>query len=62
VADHGLAGAAIARGLPTISIADVNDPGLPLAQVRGRTDGVLAIDDNLAPRHFLAVTEAMLAW
>ena len=62
VADHGLAGAAIARGLPTISIADVNDPALPLAQVRGRTDGVLCIDDNLAPRHFLAVTEAMLAW
>lgn len=62
VADHGLAGAAISRGLPTLSIADVNDPGLPLAQVRGWTDAVLPIDDNLAPRLFLPVTEAMLVW
>ena len=62
VADHGLAGAAIARGLETLSIADVNDPGLPLAQVRGWTDAVLPIDDNLAPRLFQPVTEAMLDW
>jgi hypothetical protein len=31
-----------------------------LAQMRGRTDGVLPIDDNLAPRLFLPVTAAML--
>jgi hypothetical protein len=48
-----MAGAAIERGIPTLSIADVNDPALPLAQVRGRTDGVLPIDDNLAPRAML---------
>ncbi len=62
VADHGMAGAAIARGLPTLSIADVNDPALPLAQVRGRTDAVLPLDDNLAPRLFLPVTAAVLDW
>jgi len=62
IADHGMAGAAIARGLPTLSIADVNDPALPLAQVRGRTDAVLPIDDNLAPRLFLPVTAAVLDW
>lgn len=62
VADHGMAGAAIARGLPTLSIADVNDPALPVAQVRGRTDAVLPIDDNLAPRVFVPVTETVLAW
>lgn len=62
VADHGLAGAAIARGIETLSIADVNDPGLPLAQERGWTDAVLPIDDNLAPRLFVPVTEAMLDW
>lgn len=62
VADHGMAGAAIERGLPTLSIADVNDPALPLAQVRGKTDAVLPIDDNLAPRLFVPVTNAMLAW
>jgi hypothetical protein len=60
IADHGMAGAAIAAGIMTLSIADVNDPGLPLAQVRGRTDGVLPIDDNLAPRVFAPVTAAML--
>ena len=60
IADHGMAGAAIEAGVPTLSIADVNDPALPLAQVRGRTAGVLPIDDNLAPRLFVPVTEAML--
>ena len=62
VGDHGMAGAAIARGIATLSIADVNDPALPVAQVRGRTDTVLPIDDNLAPRLFVPVTEAMLTW
>ena len=62
VADHGMAGAAIAAGVPTLSIADVNDPALPLAQVRGWTDGVLPIDDNLAPALFVPVTAAMLDW
>jgi hypothetical protein len=62
VADHGMAGAAIERGIATLSIADVNDPALALAQARGRTDGVLPIDDNLAPRLFVPVTQAMLTW
>lgn len=62
IADHGLAGAAIHRGIPTLSVADVNDPALPLAQVRGRTDTVLCIDDNLVPSLFAPVTEAMLRW
>ena len=62
VADHGMAGAAIERGLPTLSIADVNDPALLLAQVRGRTDAVMPIDDNLAPRLFVPVTNALLDW
>ena len=62
IADHGMAGVAVERGLPTLSIADVNDPALPLAQARGKTDAVLPIDDNLAPRLFVPVTQAMLAW
>lgn len=62
LADHGMAGAAVAAGIPTLSIADVNDPALPLAQVRGRTDGVLVIDDNLTPSLFVPVTQAMLRW
>ena len=62
VGDHGMAGAAVEQGIATLSIADVNDPALPLAQARGRTDGVLCIDDNLPPRLFVPVTQAMLAW
>lgn len=62
VADHGFAGAAIEAGIATLSIADVNDPALPLAQARGRTEGVLLIDDGLRTELFAPVTEAMLAW
>lgn len=62
IGDHGMAGAAIEAGIATLSIADVNDPALPLAQARGRTDAVLPIDDNLAPSRFVPVTAAMLDW
>lgn len=62
VADHGFAGAAIEAGIATLSIADVNDPALPLAQARGRTDGVMLIDDGLQPDLFAPVTDAVLAW
>ncbi|MDP9019577.1 MAG: phosphatase [Actinomycetota bacterium] len=62
VADHGFAGAAIEAGIATLSIADVNDPALPLAGARGRTDGVLLVDDGLRPELFAPVTEAILAW
>ena len=62
VADHGFAGAAVAAGIPTLSIADANDPALPLAQARGRTDGVLLIDDGVKPDLFRPATEAILAW
>ncbi|MDQ4134006.1 MAG: phosphatase [Actinomycetota bacterium] len=61
VADHGFAGTAIEAGIPTLSIADVNDPALPLAQARGRTDGVLLIDDGLEPMVFVPVTDAIVA-
>lgn len=62
IGDHGFAGAAVEAGIPTLSIADANDPGLPLAQARGRTDGVLIIDDGLNPPVYEPVTAAMLAW
>ena len=62
VADHGFAGAAVEAGVTTLSIADVNDPALPLAAARGRTDGVLLIDDGLDPTLFTPVTDAMLSW
>lgn len=60
IGDHGMAGAAVERGIPAISIADVNDPGLPLAHARGRHPALLVIDDNLAPVLFEPVTEYIL--
>lgn len=60
IADHGMAGAAIEAGIPTLSIADVNDVALLLAHARGRHDAVLCIEDNLAPAQFRPVTEFIL--
>ncbi len=62
IGDHGFAGAAVEAGIPTLSIADANDPGLPLAQARGRTDGVLVIDDGIDPSQYEPITAAMLDW
>src|SRR3990172_7390186 len=45
-ADHGFAGAAIERGVETISIADVNDPALLVARAQGRTETVIVMDDH----------------
>jgi hypothetical protein len=49
LADHGFAGAAIERGIETISIADVNDPALLVARELGRTEVVIVMDDNVEP-------------
>lgn len=56
IGDHGMAGAAVERGLPTLAIADINDPALPLAYHRGRCDTVVMIDDNLPPCTYAPVT------
>ncbi|MBI3649211.1 MAG: phosphatase [Actinobacteria bacterium] len=49
VADHGFAGAAIERGIDTVSVADVNDPALIVAKAIGRTEVVAVMDDNVDP-------------
>jgi hypothetical protein len=48
-ADHGFAGAAIERGIPTIAIMDINDPALAVATAEGRDVLVIAMDDNRPP-------------
>ena len=62
VADHGFAGAAIEAGVETLSVADVNDPALLVAQAQGRTEVVVVMDDHVAPDAywpcFQAVAEA----
>jgi hypothetical protein len=61
IGDHGMAGAAIERGVPVLSIADVNDIPLQLAHLAGRNDGLLVIDDNLPSQLFRPVTAYILA-
>lgn len=51
-ADHGFAGAAIEAGIDTVSIADVNDPALVVAQSRGRGGPVIVMDDNVQPEDY----------
>jgi hypothetical protein len=61
VADHGFAGAAIEAGVETVSIADVNDPALLVAQDQGRTEHVLVFDDHVDPNAYWPVFLA-LTW
>jgi hypothetical protein len=56
LADHGFAGAAIVAGIPTLAIADVNDPALLLAKVRGHVEVVVPLDDNVNPDLYDPIT------
>jgi Phosphatase len=60
-ADHGFAGAAIERGVETLSIADVNDPALVVARAQGRTDVVIVMDDNVRPEDYWPCFQAIAA-
>jgi Phosphatase len=61
LADHGFAGAAIERGIETVSVADVNDPALIVARAQGRTDHVLVMDDNVDPTAYWPCFQATAA-
>ncbi len=50
LADHGFAGAAIERGIPTIAVMDINDPALAVASAEGRDAVIIPMDDNRPPR------------
>ena len=50
--DHGFAGAAIERGIPTIAIMDVNDPALAVAWAEKKDVVILPLDDNRVPRAY----------
>jgi hypothetical protein len=60
-ADHGFAGAAIERGVETVSIADVNDPALVVARAQGRTETVIVMDDNVRPEDYWPCFQAIVA-
>lgn len=55
LADHGFAGAAAARRLPTVCFTDVNDPALAVAAEEGDVIAAVPCDDNLAPRVYAPV-------
>jgi Phosphatase len=61
VADHGFAGAAIEAGIETLSIADVNDCALLVAQAQGRTGTVLVLDDHVDPAAYWPCFQAFAA-
>jgi hypothetical protein len=60
-ADHGFAGAAIERGIETISIADVNDLAPVVAKAQGRTELVIVMDDNVQPESYWPCFQAIAA-
>jgi hypothetical protein len=60
-ADHGFAGAAIERGVETVSIADVNDPALIVARAQGRTATVIVMDDHVRPEDYWPCFQAIVA-
>lgn len=53
LADHGFAGAAAARGIPTIAVTDVNDPAIAVGWQDGLFEAAVPLDDNRPPRHYL---------
>lgn len=60
-ADHGFAGSAIERGIETVSIADVNDPALLVANAQGRAGPVIVMDDNVSPERYWPCFQAIVA-
>ena len=46
LADHGFAGEAINRGIPTVAVMDTNDPGLALAKSLGANVILVPMNDN----------------
>lgn len=60
-ADHGWAGAAIEDGVDTVSIADVNDPALVVAQAQGRSKTLIVMDDNVRPEDYWPCFQAIVS-
>jgi hypothetical protein len=61
LADHGWAGAAIARGIEVVCFTDVNDPAIAVAKADGLVDVVVPCDDNLPPVAYEPVRDYLLS-
>lgn len=60
IADHGLAGYAASAGIPTIGIADCNDPGLFVSAEQGQILVAVPMDDNVTPHLYEPVIDFIL--
>jgi len=60
-ADHGFAGAAVARGIPAIAVMDTNDTALAVARARGRDLTLIPLDDGRRPDAYDVIAE-MFQW
>lgn len=61
VADHGFAGAAVARGIPTVAIMDTNDPAWAVVAARDADVTVVPMDDNRPLNTYAAALETLRA-
>ena len=61
VADHGFAGAAVARGIPAVAIMDTNDPAWAVTSARGADVTVVPMDDNRPLNSYDAALETLKA-
>jgi hypothetical protein len=59
-ADHGWAGAAAAVGIPTVGLADTNDPAMFVGAEEGKVTVAVPLDDNVAPAHYLPLADHLL--
>ena len=59
VADHGFAGAAIAAGIPAVTVMDTNDPALAVVARRGADATVIPLDDNCPQGSYAAALEVL---
>jgi hypothetical protein len=60
LADHGFAGAAIARGVETLAFNDINDPSLAVAKARRMIDVVVPLDDNVPSYLYAPLAEFLV--
>jgi hypothetical protein len=60
VADHGYAGAAAQAGIPTIGLADTNDPALFVGAEEGKVAVAVPLDDNVPPAAYEPLAHYML--
>jgi hypothetical protein len=61
IADHGWAGAAAQAGIPTIGLADTNDPALFVGAEEGKVAVVVPLDDNVLPVAYLPLARYLLS-